>query len=106
MRVGGVNSSALATTSDYTNSWHLYALRNASGSAQLYIDGVAVGSAVASGASTLTTSWNYGKNGASSAYDKTVFDEVRLSDTARSADWILAEYNNQSNPSTFYSIAP
>jgi len=33
-----------------------------------------------------------------------VLDEIRLSNVARSADWILAEYNNQSSPSTFYSI--
>jgi hypothetical protein len=31
-------------------------------------------------------------------------DEVRLSDVARSADWIQTEYNNQSNPSSFYSV--
>jgi len=31
-------------------------------------------------------------------------DEVRLSNTARSADWIQTEYNNQSNPSSFYSV--
>jgi len=30
-------------------------------------------------------------------------DEVRVSSVARSADWILASYNNQSSPSTFYS---
>lgn len=33
-----------------------------------------------------------------------VMDEVRLSDTLRSADWIQTEYNNQNSPSTFYSI--
>ncbi|MGD8686616.1 MAG: DUF2341 domain-containing protein, partial [Syntrophobacterales bacterium] len=31
-------------------------------------------------------------------------DEVRISNIARSADWIKTEYNNQSNPSAFYSI--
>ncbi|MGD9036657.1 MAG: DUF2341 domain-containing protein, partial [Syntrophobacterales bacterium] len=31
-------------------------------------------------------------------------DEVRISSTARSADWIKTEYYNQSNPSAFYSI--
>ncbi len=30
-------------------------------------------------------------------------DEVRLSNTARSADWIATEYNNQNSPATFYS---
>lgn len=31
-------------------------------------------------------------------------DEVRISDIARSADWIKTEYNNQNNPSAFYSL--
>jgi hypothetical protein len=31
-------------------------------------------------------------------------DEVRLSSSVRSADWIATEYNNQSSPSTFYTI--
>ena len=33
-------------------------------------------------------------------------DEVRVSDIARSGDWIQTEYNNQSSPSTFYSLYP
>jgi Concanavalin A-like lectin/glucanases superfamily/Domain of unknown function (DUF2341) len=32
-------------------------------------------------------------------------DEMRISNTARSADWITTEYNNQSSPSTFYSVS-
>jgi hypothetical protein len=31
-------------------------------------------------------------------------DEARISNIARSADWISAEYNNQSSPATFYSV--
>ncbi|MHA2473110.1 MAG: hypothetical protein ACXAES_07755 [Promethearchaeota archaeon] len=33
-------------------------------------------------------------------------DEVRISTLARSNDWIITEYNNQFNPSSFYSIGP
>jgi RHS repeat-associated protein len=32
-------------------------------------------------------------------------DEVRISKIARSADWIQTEYNNQSSPSTFYTVS-
>ncbi|MFA6190248.1 MAG: DUF2341 domain-containing protein [Candidatus Staskawiczbacteria bacterium] len=32
-------------------------------------------------------------------------DENRVSDVARSADWIATEYNNQSDPSSFYAVA-
>lgn len=31
-------------------------------------------------------------------------DEVRVSNTTRNSSWILTEYNNQSNPSTFYAV--
>jgi len=41
-------------------------------------------------------------------YDEELFngviDEVRISDIARSGDWIQTEYNNQNSPSTFYSL--
>ena len=33
-----------------------------------------------------------------------VIDEARVSSTARGPDWILAEYNNQSSPSTFIAV--
>lgn len=33
-----------------------------------------------------------------------IIDEVRISNTARSESWIKTEYNNQSSPSTFYSV--
>jgi hypothetical protein len=33
------------------------------------------------------------------------FDEIRLSNTDRSADWISTEYANQNSPSTFVTIA-
>jgi hypothetical protein len=33
-----------------------------------------------------------------------VIDEVRVSNITRSAGWISTEYNNQSNPASFYSV--
>ena len=40
----------------------------------------------------------------SSTYWNGMLDEVRISNTARSADWIKTEYNNQSAPASFYSL--
>jgi hypothetical protein len=34
-----------------------------------------------------------------------VLDEVRISSSVRTADWIRVEYNNQSSPGTFYSVS-
>jgi hypothetical protein len=39
---------------------------------------------------------NFGLNG--------TLDEVRISNIARSANWITTEYNNQSAPSSFYAL--
>jgi hypothetical protein len=33
-----------------------------------------------------------------------MIDEVRISNSARSANWIKTEYNNQNSPSSFYSV--
>ncbi len=33
-----------------------------------------------------------------------VYDEVRVSNIARSADWIASEYANQNAPATFYNV--
>ena len=33
-----------------------------------------------------------------------MFDEIRVSDVARSAQWIQTEYNCQSSPNTFYTV--
>src|ERR1700761_7087147 len=33
-------------------------------------------------------------------------DEFRISNVIRSADWVTAEYNNQSSPATFYTFYP
>ena len=33
-------------------------------------------------------------------------DEFRISNVARSADWIATEYTNQSSPATFYALYP
>ena len=35
-----------------------------------------------------------------------ILDELRISDTARTADWIVTEYRNQNVPGSFYVIGP
>ena len=47
--------------------------------------------------------------GGYTAHESTVrvdglIDEFRIASVARNADWIISEYNNESNPSTFYSV--
>ncbi|HWR27945.1 MAG TPA: DUF2341 domain-containing protein, partial [Candidatus Thermoplasmatota archaeon] len=45
-----------------------------------------------------------GNTGPSTYTFNGLMDEVKLSDNARSAGWILTEYNNQYNPSGFYQM--
>jgi len=43
-------------------------------------------------------------NAGNGSFFSGAIDEVRISDIARPNDWIVTEYNNESSPSTFYSI--
>jgi hypothetical protein len=63
------------------------------------------------GGSAIATNWNpriydangpfeISKNSAGNNVDG-IMDEVRVCSSARSADWVTTEYNNQSSPSTF-----
>ena len=47
---------------------------------------------------------NLGSDSGGGSVFNGLIDEVRISNTARSPSWILTEYNNQNNPSTFYTI--
>ncbi|MFW9912439.1 MAG: LamG-like jellyroll fold domain-containing protein, partial [Candidatus Thorarchaeota archaeon] len=57
---------------------------------------------------SLQNSANFRLNGESSPSTEDMFDgmldEVRISNIARSSEWILTEFNNQNDPSSFYSI--
>ncbi len=46
------------------------------------------------------------RSDASTSYVNGIVDEVRVSTIARSNDWIVSEYSNQYDPSTFYSVGP
>lgn len=74
---------------------------------RLYKNGVQDNSSVDTAPVTSTARGGIGAldvNGAFGRVPDAVMDEVRVSNTARSADWILTEYNNQSATSTFYTI--
>ena len=53
---------------------------------------------------TATGQADIGNNGNdhSQAMSGGSIDEVKISNTVRSADWILTEYNNQNSPSTLF----
>ena len=71
----------------------------------LYLDGSLVGS-TANGPTTTgpTTGFRIGQSRDNHGQDPSQFDEVRISNSVRSPDWIKTEFNNQSNPASFYAF--
>ncbi len=89
-----------------TATWHLIAVTQAGANATMYVDGASVATTSSANAfNNGTSSTNIGSYGSGSGY---LFsgqeDEVRIESAARSADWITARYNNESSPSTFYTM--
>ncbi|MFX1279204.1 MAG: DUF2341 domain-containing protein [Promethearchaeota archaeon] len=46
------------------------------------------------------------RSDAGTSYVNGIIDEVRISNVARSDGWIITEYNNQYDPSTFFLVGP
>jgi RHS repeat-associated protein len=89
------------------NNWHHMALTApANGNIVLYIDGAATAS-LSNSIPLLGTTANPLQVGAScaSCFAMTgTLDEVRISNSVRSADWIATEFNNQNSPAAFSSL--
>jgi YD repeat-containing protein len=103
----------VASSAEVNNGvWHhlVSTLNTSTNTLMLYVDGVTQGPANCSGTEGLTGYFRIGSyklNGwpnGSDGYFSGLIDEVRFSNSARSADWISTEYNNQSNPSTFFDV--
>jgi len=48
--------------------------------------------------------WRLGNNAQWPNFSNIILDEVRVSNIARSAGWIMTEYRNQNAPATFYTV--
>jgi hypothetical protein len=76
----------------------------------IYLNGSVAVSASSSAASTVTGDLLVGGYPYASQYgppyENGYIDEFRIASVVRSASWILAEYNNQSSPSTFAAAGP
>ncbi len=107
-KTGGADVDTVSSSNVTDGSWHhivFVADRDANG--QIYIDGSTDGSPVdissQNGDLSNSDSFWVARDDAA-GYFNGIIDEVRISSTARSADWIATEYNNQSSPSGFYSV--
>jgi hypothetical protein len=96
-----------------TGTWyHVTATYTANTNLLVYINGVkqATNNASTAPIASLTTSSSSLQVGFETAESRTaldgIIDEVRISNIARSPDWILTEYRNQSSPATYISVGP
>jgi hypothetical protein len=102
--LGGGRVSADYTS--YLDKWSYVALVYNAGSSlhAIYLNGAAVSTSTNSNAPFSTETGIDIGHWAQVGYQKGNLDEFRVSNVARSADWIATEYNNQSSPGAFYTI--
>ena len=90
------------STGDYNDGkWHYFAMSFDGTSLIAYADGVAVGTVTPT---TVNTDLNAFGLGLWSSYTNKILDELRISSTNYSGDWIEATYLNAIPDSTFVSI--
>ncbi len=95
------------TTTLTAGSWYYGAVTYDGSTVKVYLNGIGEGSW--SGASMTAPSSDtiqIGRSPGTARYFDGILDEVRISATDRSAEWIKTSYNNQSVPSNFYSLGP
>src|ERR1041385_2464101 len=99
-------SEVVGTADVADGAWHQVVGSYDGSNVRLYVDGAQVGSTASSGNLTVDASALalFG-DGVSSYYLNGSLDEVRVSLSTRSADWIAAQFNNHNSPSTFYSVS-
>jgi hypothetical protein len=105
---GGSTLTTIDSDSTYADTnWHLVVGVRRAGTDYLYVDGVQQSTTATTGISDSGSNFEIGRQYSDFIgrwWNGTV-DEFRVSNTGRSAGWILTEYNNQNSPSTFYSVS-
>lgn len=91
-----------------TGGWHHVAGVYNGTAWKLYFDGVQVATTNAgTGAANFSTNTFVGSmdiDGTAGRFLSAKFDEVRISNTGLSVDWLLTSFNNQNSPNTFYTL--
>lgn len=109
----GAQRNVNGATTVTTGVWHYMVVTWDSTNEIIYFDGASDGTTACGATFAGYTNPNLvlgGTDGGGGAGDGSnvqldgSLDEVRVSNTARSADWILTSYNTQKNPGTFYTL--
>ncbi len=118
---GGTFAFVTGTTSIADGAWHLFTVTRTGGTIETFVDGTSQGTNTNSGASGNITTGAAGSyqhiakegNWVQSSYSSAdqqyldgTFDELRISSTIRSTDWIATDYNTQSAPASTFTLGP
>jgi RHS repeat-associated protein len=97
---------ASGNTAINDGQWHhVVTVRSTGTSVLIYVDGVLETTTPYTDSGLISDSGGGANIGGGGPYAfNGVIDEARVSNSARSADWISTEFTNQSSPATFYSI--
>jgi hypothetical protein len=109
INAGGVGTEYAAAGNVITlNAFqHVVATYNGSGQTAFYVNGSAVSADVGAISGNITSNSSTARIGNRDDLTRQFtgkIDEMRISNTVRSASWVATEYNNQSSPPSFYSI--
>ncbi|MFX1455875.1 MAG: DUF2341 domain-containing protein, partial [Promethearchaeota archaeon] len=99
-------STVIAPSGDIsTNTWYLTTIRYDGSNINLVLDGTTVATYGKTG-SLRINSWpiTIGNSPTGARALDAVVDEVRISSTIRSDDWLKTEYDNQNDPTSFGSV--
>ena len=100
------NTNVHSDNSVTFNAWNHIAIVRDATNTTFYLNGIADGSVASVAITQSGEDSGIGNTPQSTNTDQMhgLLDEVRYSDTNRSADWIATEFNNQDDPSSFYSV--
>lgn len=99
---------AQVQVSGFAGAWH-HVVGSFNGTWSVYVDGVRTGSSQTLGplhTGEPAVLGARGANGSRVSFLNGVIDEVRISNAARSADWVVSSFNSQSRSDTFAIVGP
>ena len=99
---------ASGNTAVNDGNWHhIETVRSAGKSILIYVDGILETTTSYTDSGLISDSGGWACIGCGGNYPfNGLIDEARISNVARSSDWILTEYNNERSPATFYVLGP
>ena len=106
--LGGTSNLVMSASAVADNTWHKVDVTIGAGNqVTMYIDGsLSAQGQSPTGPQSTTGTIRLGQYGGGNYYYRGLADELRISNIARTAAWIAAEYSNQKSPASFYTVGP